>query len=356
MRTKAELVRWATKHIASHRKGGVSEARATARAIAQAVEPAQAQASLGHAHTWSEHTHAAFTRAARAHAASGTPVQYLACQAQESTWPWHCIPGLRIRPPILCPRPETEALVDLAHAGLHKHAADDAQQPLHIVDAGCGSGAIGIALALLLPQLHVLSIDVHPAAVKWTRVNAERAGVQHRLLAAHLPAHLLDSATSAQLCASWPAWQGKFDAIVSNPPYIPAREHGGLPSTVRLHEHPLALAAGPDGLAVIRTLLGVAADMLLPGGSLLMETDSSHPSVLAAAASAAGQLHPDAQQAIHARDVHAVTGLPAPETCAWWPAAGMEANVADVPWPSGLALVGAWSDGQHDRFVQCIRA
>ncbi len=162
--------------------------------------------------------------------------------------------SFQVTPAVLVPRPETEHLVE---AVLDVLRALPKAAPA-ILDVGTGSGIIAVTLACELPQAQVVAVDVSPAALAVAAENAASHGVSERItcrvsdLLAGLPADLV------------------FDCIVSNPPYILERELAGLPPEVR-HEPRLALAAGPDGLAVIRQLLAAAPAWLAPGGLLALE-------------------------------------------------------------------------------------
>lgn len=171
---------------------------------------------------------------------------------------------------VLIPRPETELLVERAiqwATALSGHARDPklrrfgaearAELPLLIADAGTGSGAIAVTLALHLPQARLIATDTSPAALVIARHNAIRHGVDQRVHC--LQAHLL-SPLAAPL-----------DLILANPPYLSHAQLAAAPPEVAAWEPRAALDGGPDGLAVIRQLLAMAPDRLRPGGALLVE-------------------------------------------------------------------------------------
>ncbi|KAI0564647.1 hemk methyltransferase family member 1 [Gracilaria domingensis] len=184
-----------------------------------------------------------------------TPVQYLV-----GDWDFHAI-TLRVRPPVLIPRPETEELVE--------HLLRDMrQQSAHIVDVGCGSGAIMLAALAARPGWTATGVDISDAAVRLSKENSRLLGLQQRATIVH--GRLSDA------CAQG----GLFDALVSNPPYIPACEMSGLQREVREHEDFGALCGGEDGLEVVREVLQWAAHGVKKGGSIWLEVDTSHPPVL----------------------------------------------------------------------------
>lgn len=160
--------------------------------------------------------------------------------------------SFRVTPAVLIPRPESEGLVDLAIAELGSTA-----EP-RIVDIGCGSGCIAVAVAHALPEAELVAIDSSPAALAIARENALRHGVASRIQ--FLEGDLLE-----------PVPGGGFDAIVSNPPYIPDSELETLEPEVSEHEPRQALSGGEDGLAVIERLLPQSERALRKGGFLFME-------------------------------------------------------------------------------------
>ncbi|WP_035347472.1 peptide chain release factor N(5)-glutamine methyltransferase [Edaphobacter aggregans] len=164
--------------------------------------------------------------------------------------------SLRVTPAVLIPRPETEHLVE---AVLQRLPHD---RPLAIADIGTGSGAIAIALAAHLPQTHVTALDLSAEALRVAQSNAAEHGLAHRI------SFLL----SDRLTAIPPPERAQhFDAIVSNPPYVPTADAASLHPQVREHEPALALFAGPDGLDLYRLLIPQARRALKPGGLLALE-------------------------------------------------------------------------------------
>jgi release factor glutamine methyltransferase len=162
---------------------------------------------------------------------------------------------LKVTPAVLIPRPETELLVEAVLARLPH------DQPVRIVDVGTGSGAIAVALAhalpLALPHSQVTALDLSPAALAVARENAQTHNVEIRFLHSDLLAAVQQEAP--------------FDAIVSNPPYIPAPDAPTLHPQVRDHEPWMALFAGEAGLEVYQRLIPQAFALLKPGGLLALE-------------------------------------------------------------------------------------
>lgn len=152
---------------------------------------------------------------------------------------------LAVNPAVLIPRPETELLVELA-LGL---------APASVLDLGTGSGAIALALKRHQPAARVVAVERSAAALAVAQRNALRLGLEVEFR------HGL-----------WyePVAGERFDAVVSNPPYVSEDDPHLAEGDVRF-EPRSALAAGPDGLASIREIAAGAAAHLRPGGRLLLE-------------------------------------------------------------------------------------
>ncbi len=142
---------------------------------------------------------------------------------------------LAVDPRALIPRPETELLVEIALA---------LPQGSRVLDVGTGSGAVALALADERPDLRVTGADVSEPALALARENAARLGL--RVVFVH--AHLLDNVPD------------EFDAVLSNPPYVPDGDRASLAPEILRHEPASALFAGPDGLDVIRPLIAQAGE------------------------------------------------------------------------------------------------
>jgi release factor glutamine methyltransferase len=195
--------------------------------------------------------------------AAGLPLEHVL------GWAEFC--GLRIAvdPGVFVPRRRTEFLVRQATA-LARKAADEAShvghgegpasqaRPVVIVDLCCGSGAVGIALAVALDPVELHAADVDPVAATCACRNVAAVGgqVYQGDLYAPLPAAL----------------RGRVGLLTANVPYIPTEQIGLLPAEARLHEPRVALDGGADGLDVLRRVAAAAPQWLAPGGHLLTET------------------------------------------------------------------------------------
>lgn len=160
---------------------------------------------------------------------------------------------LLIRPGVLDPRPDTETLVD---ALLAQVPADD-PGPVYVADIGCGSGAVGLAIAHARPSVRLYAVDLDPNALAVTKENVAALGLADRV--GVLRGDLLD-AIPASRPIHW---------VVSNPPYIPSLEIDGLMPEVSRHEPRRALDGGRDGLDVVRRLVAQARQRARTG--LLVE-------------------------------------------------------------------------------------
>ncbi|MEN0067561.1 MAG: peptide chain release factor N(5)-glutamine methyltransferase [Myxococcota bacterium] len=154
---------------------------------------------------------------------------------------FHAI-DLEIRPGVLDPRPDTETLVDAVLAKI----PEQREEPVYVADIGCGSGAIGLALAHARPCVRLYAVDVDETALALTKANIERLGLSQR--AGVLRGDLLDAVPVKR----------PVDWVVSNPPYIPTGEIDGLMPEVAQHEPRRALDGGRDGLDVYRRLVPMA--------------------------------------------------------------------------------------------------
>lgn len=183
--------------------------------------------------------------------------------------------GLRVAvsPAVLIPRPETEGLVQWAIEILGAKAKADAL----VADVGTGSGAIACALAARVPGLRVLALDCSPAALAVAADNVRAHGLEERVQLA-----------VGDLLAPLSERDVRVDLVVANVPYLPSALIRSLPDEVAAWEPRLALDGGPDGMALIRRLVGGVAGVLGPGGSLLMEIGEEQAGQVASLMAAEG--------------------------------------------------------------------
>lgn len=155
---------------------------------------------------------------------------------------------------VLDPRPDTETLVEWALACLPE-SLPETRSP-RILDLGTGSGAVALALQHARPDAKVWAIDASEDALAVARANALRLNLPVQFITSHWLSALDVQRT------------GRFDLIVSNPPYVAE----GDPHLAALTHEPLqALTSGADGLDDIRQIIAQAPTFLVPGGWLLLE-------------------------------------------------------------------------------------
>jgi release factor glutamine methyltransferase len=165
--------------------------------------------------------------------------------------------NLEVNAEVLIPRPETECLVEAALEHLDQKPS---RPPMRILDLGTGSGAIVLALASQQPGHIYFASDRFRSAVELASRNAGRHDLDR-----NVNFFVADWLTSVNRT------RAGFDMIVSNPPYIPSREIGGLQPEIHRYEPVRALDGEQDGLGCYRKILGTAHRHLNPGGMLLLE-------------------------------------------------------------------------------------
>ncbi|QGM99472.1 peptide chain release factor N(5)-glutamine methyltransferase [Methylocystis parvus] len=162
---------------------------------------------------------------------------------------------LVVAPNVLDPRAETETLVETTLALIENRDA-----PLEILDLGSGSGAILCALLSELPRARGVAVDLSPDACAATSANLARCGLANR-------ARIVRGRWGESLA-------GRYDAIVSNPPYVRAGEIPALDPEVRLYDPALALDGGPDGLDCYREIVADLPRLLKSDGIVAFEVGS----------------------------------------------------------------------------------
>ena len=177
------------------------------------------------------------------------PMAYLMGKREFYGLSFHVAPG------VLVPRPDTETLVEEALRLLQSRGP----VPLEVADVGCGTGIIGISLAVALPNVHVYAIDIADPALEVTTLNAERLDVSARV-----------TVLKGDLLAPLP---GRVDMITANLPYVPSKQVSRLEPEISLYEPREALDGGDDGLDVVRRLLDDVPRRLSADGWVLLELD-----------------------------------------------------------------------------------
>lgn len=238
----------------------VDEALAAARARLQASPTARLDAellladTLGRPRTWlhawpeaelEPDTVEGFDQRI-ARRAAGEPIAYLL--GEREFWSL----TFTVSPDVLIPRPETEGLVRVALGYLQESANAEPQ----VLDLGTGSGCVALALAHERPDAHVTAVEAAGPALALAQANAARLGIVN--------VEFLEGRWFA------PLGSRRFDAIVSNPPYIATGDPHLAAGDVRF-EPVGALDGGSDGLDALREIAAGAPHHLAPGGLVVVE-------------------------------------------------------------------------------------
>ena len=179
----------------------------------------------------------------------GEPLPYVLGE-----WTFYGLP-LYVSPDVLIPRDDTCAVAEMAiHRGLFL------EKDPRILDLCCGSGCIGLALASRVKDARVTLADLSKEALAVARKNIQRNHLGGRV-----------SCVQVNAMEDPPAFLGKFDMIVSNPPYVTALEMEELPRSVKDYEPHMALYGGTDGLDFYRAITERYRAALKPGGYLCYE-------------------------------------------------------------------------------------
>ncbi|MCI7644380.1 MAG: peptide chain release factor N(5)-glutamine methyltransferase [Lentisphaeria bacterium] len=166
---------------------------------------------------------------------------------------------LFVSPDVLIPRPETEIMAEAIIRELPPGG--------RMIDVGCGSGAIGLAVAQARSDAQVLEVDISDAALNVARKNCAKYHLSN--------VKFLHSSLLEQLQAT-PEW----NLIAANLPYVSFSEYESLELEVKNFEPQLALTAADDGLALITELLQNAWRYLTADGVIYLESGIAHPTMI----------------------------------------------------------------------------
>lgn len=181
--------------------------------------------------------------------ACGEPLQYIT--GHQEFWGLDFV----VTRAVLIPRPETEHAVEAA-----LELVRDVETP-RVVDVGTGSGCIALALASELPRASIEAVDISSEALDVARRNAKHLKLAHQV-----------AFSQSDLLGRYLDGVPKFDLVVSNPPYVGDSEADKLQVEVREHEpHQALFGGGKEGLDIYRRLIPQAANVLKPGGWLVLE-------------------------------------------------------------------------------------
>ncbi len=161
---------------------------------------------------------------------------------------------IKVNPAVLIPRPETELLVET----IIKSANN--KNKISILDIGCGSGAIGISLAVILPDTEVFCTDISDDAINLAEENAKQHNVYSKIK------FLKHNIISQQI-----DFVSKLDIIVSNPPYVSKNDFISLQNEIKNYEPRYALTDESDGYSFFKIISSKAEEKLTAGGKLFFE-------------------------------------------------------------------------------------
>lgn len=190
----------------------------------------------------------------------GEPIAYIL--GKKAFWTLE----LQVGPGVFIPRPDTECLIEavLERLGTRKRSARS------VLDLCTGSGALLLALLSELHSALGVGVDMSARALAFSLANARTTGLHERAFFVR-----------ADVRKVLPFLPGRFDVIVSNPPYIVQAELSSLPCDIIDFEPRMALDGGGSGLRLYPGLIAQTARLLVPGGILALECAPSQVEPLA---------------------------------------------------------------------------
>lgn len=178
---------------------------------------------------------------------------------------------LSVGPATLVPRPDSETLIE---AALDCVGPDTRGQARRILDLGTGTGCLLLAVLTEFPAAFGVGVDLSEDAARVAAANARALGLSGR---------------AAFVTGDWAAClSGRFDLILSNPPYIASDEIAGLMPDVARHDPLLALDGGADGMAAYRLITADLDRLLAPGGVAILELGAGQAASVGGLARRAG--------------------------------------------------------------------
>jgi release factor glutamine methyltransferase len=242
--TVGRLLTWTTDYL---KRNGSESPRLDAEVmLAHVLDRQRVQLYTHFEEEVSQSSRTAFRELVRRRS-EGAPVAYLVGRKEFYSLTF------AVSPAVLIPRPESEFVV-VEYLEQTRHLASP-----RAVDVGTGSGCLAIASAHRQPGARFVAIDVSEDALAVARRNAAQIGVADRI----------DFRLGERLEPL--AGESPFDAIISNPPYIPSGAIPHLEPGVRDHEPRTALDGGPGGLDMVGQLIEESVGLLKPGGHLILE-------------------------------------------------------------------------------------
>ncbi len=177
----------------------------------------------------------------------------------------------RVTSDTLCPRPDSETLIE---AALDNLSAEQKNSSLRILDLGTGSGCLMLSLLAELPEATGVGVDINEAAIRVALANAEALGLAGR-------ADFVVGDWSASLNIGPSSEGAGFNLIVTNPPYVSEREIELLAPEIARHEPAEALSGGEDGLCAYRDIAPALAPLLSDQGIAVLEVGEGQAPMVA---------------------------------------------------------------------------
>jgi len=184
---------------------------------------------------------------------NGVPIEYLTKKVQFMDL------SLKIYPGVFIPRLETEYFVELIEKNIES-------KPRKILEIGTGCGAVAISLARVFTGALIVATDISDRAIINAQENIRAYGLEEQVMLVRLN--------------SFSGLDGKFDLIVSNPPYIPSTRLRLLPKSVRDFEPCIAINGGQHGIMFIKNLVKSAYEYLASNGAMAIEIDNDEVGIL----------------------------------------------------------------------------
>lgn len=185
----------------------------------------------------------------------GLPLQHITGYQEFMSLPF------KVNKDVLIPRQDTETLVETVIERV-KNLKNQNRNNIRIMDMGTGSGCIAVSLAHYIENAFITAVDISEKALDIARLNAKANNAGDRIAFVH-----------SNIFRDIPdEYCGRvYDAIVSNPPYIPTDDIQHLQKEVKYFDPIAALDGGSDGLSVYRTIVEAAPDFIVPRGLLAFE-------------------------------------------------------------------------------------
>jgi release factor glutamine methyltransferase len=164
---------------------------------------------------------------------------------------------------VFIPRAETELLISFLENYLY-----DKEKISQIIDIGTGTGNLAISLARLFKNAEIIATDISKKALRVAKKNIKKYSLDNQIKLYQADLFYFPN---------YEKYFNKFDLIVSNPPYLTAKDYEQLPKAVKKYENKRALYGGEDGLLIIKRILQEGKKFLSEKGIIILEIDHPYP-------------------------------------------------------------------------------